>query len=105
VAGPGRPTLLTPERADDLVLLLSAGASVPRAARAIGVGERSVRRWLGERGLHEKVIEARAATPETTDALQEARLVVLVARAAEHDWRAAAWFLSRRYPERWSERP
>jgi hypothetical protein len=40
-------------------------------------------------------------TPETTDALSEARLVVLITRAAQHDWRAGAWLLERRWPERW----
>jgi transposase len=99
----GRPTLLTPERADDLVLLLAAGASPARAAAAVGVGERSVTRWLRD-GLRERVIEARAASPETAEALSEARLVVLIARAAVHDWKAAAWLLERRYPERWARR-
>jgi transposase len=99
----GRPTKLTPELADDLVLLLAAGASPGRAARALGVGERSVRRWLGN-GLRDRVVAARASRPEATDALSEARLVVLIARAAIHDWKAAAWLLAHRWPERWGER-
>jgi transposase len=97
----GRPTLLTPERADDLVLLLAAGASTARAAAAVGVGERSVRRWLHEGGLRERVRQARASTPDPADSLSEARLVLLIARAAAHDWRAGAWMLERRWPERW----
>lgn len=99
---PGRPTKLTPERADDLVLLLAAGASTARAAAAVGVGERSVTRWLREGGLRERVRAARASKPDPTDALSEARLVVLIAKAAQHDWRASAWLLERRYPERWA---
>jgi transposase len=89
-AGRGRPTKLTPERRDDLVLLLSAGASPARAARCVGVSERSVTRWLRDNGLAERVRLARAATPEATDALSEARLVVLITRAAQHDWRAGS---------------
>jgi hypothetical protein len=42
----GRPSKLTPALADDLVLLLAAGATSARAARAVGVSARSVRRWL-----------------------------------------------------------
>jgi hypothetical protein len=38
-------------------------------------------------------------------ALAEPRLVALVTRAAEQNWRAAAWLLERRYPERWASRP
>jgi transposase len=98
----GRLTKLTPELADDLTLLLAAGASPARAARALGVGERSVRRWLGN-GLRDRVVAARASRPESTDALSEARLVVLIARAAQDDWRAAAWLLERRHPERWAD--
>jgi transposase len=100
MAGRGRPTKLTPERRDDLVLLLAAGASTARAARCVGVSERSVTRWLRD-GLAERVRLARAAGAVSTDALSEARLVVLIARAAQHDWRAGSWLLERRWPERW----
>jgi hypothetical protein len=57
---------------------------------------RSVRRWLNEGDLRERVAEIRAAerTP-TDDATAEARLVVLLLRAAQHDWKASAWFLER----------
>jgi hypothetical protein len=34
-------------------------------------------------------------------ATSEERLVALVAQAATKNWRAAAWILERRYPERW----
>jgi len=39
-----------------------------------------------------------------TDALSEARAVVLILRAAQTDWRASAWWLERRHPERWALR-
>jgi hypothetical protein len=42
----GRPSKLTPALADDLVLLLAARATGARAARAVGVSARSVRRRL-----------------------------------------------------------
>jgi hypothetical protein len=35
------------------------------------------------------------------EALSEARLLVYVAQAARTQWRAAAWLLERRHPERW----
>jgi hypothetical protein len=34
--------------------------------------------------------------------LREERLVGLVAAGAKTNWRAAAWLLERRYPERWA---
>jgi transposase len=99
MAGRGRPTKLTEEREADLVLLLAAGVPAGLAARSVGVSERSVERWL-KNGLRDRVAEARAAGQEQTDATSEARLVVLILRAAQHDWRASAWWLERRYPER-----
>jgi transposase len=104
MAGRGRPTKLTTERRDDLILLLAAGASTARAARCVGVSERSVTSWLRD-GLAERVRLARASGPEATDALTEARMVVALARAAAlGDWRAGAWMLERRWPERWADR-
>lgn len=35
------------------------------------------------------------------EATSEARLLIYVAQAARSSWRAAAWLLERRYPERW----
>jgi hypothetical protein len=52
-------------------------------------------------GLRERVAEARAAGQDQADATSEARLVVLILRASERDWRASAWWLERRWPERW----
>jgi hypothetical protein len=31
-------------------------------------------------------------------------MVVLLLKASEHDWRASAWWLERRWPERWALR-
>jgi transposase len=86
----------------DLVLLLANGLSIRSAARVAGVSRRSLTRWLAD-GLRERVAKAREARPESTDSMTEARLVVAIARAAAlGDWRAGAWLLSRRWPERWA---
>ena len=74
---------------------------VKLAAASVDVSPRSVRRWLREGDLRERVAELRATQNEHADATDEARLVVLLLKAAEHDWRASAWWLERRWPERW----
>lgn len=97
----GRPSKLTKQVEADLTVLLAQGVPVKIAASATSVSPRSVRRWLGEGDLRERVAELRATRNEHADATNEARLVVLLLRAAEHDWRAPAWYLERRWPERW----
>jgi transposase len=99
-----RPSKLTPERRDDLTLMLAHGVPVGVAARSVGVSARSLRRWLAEGDLRDRVAELRAARsvdPDASTAQREARLAVLILKASEHDWRASAWWLERRYPERW----
>jgi hypothetical protein len=95
-----RPTKLTEERADDLAVLLGSGAPVEVAARSAGVSRRTLDRWLRQDELREGVERARASRPESIDALGEARAVVLILRAALTDWRAAAWWLEHRHPQR-----
>jgi transposase len=100
----GRPTKLTPERRDDLTLMLAHGVPVGVAARSVDVSPRSVRRWLAEGDLRERVAELRTARrvdPDGSGARLQARLAVLILKASEHDWRASAWWLERRWPERW----
>jgi transposase len=101
----GRPSKLTEERADDLVVLLAARVPVAVAARSVNVSRRTLDRWLRRSDLRARVEQARAAGPESTDAMTEARAVVLILRAAQTDWRASAWWLERRWPERWGPRP
>jgi transposase len=96
------PTKLTEAVTDDLVVLLGSGVPVPVAARAVGVSRRTLDRWLREDELRERVEQARATGPVSSESVSEARLVVLLARAAQFDWKAAAWWLERRWPERWA---
>jgi transposase len=98
----GRPSKLTRQVEADLTLLLAQGVPVKVAAAATDVSPRSVRRWLNEGDLRERVAEIRATERASADAASdEARLVVLLLRAAQHNWRASAWWLERRYPEHW----
>jgi hypothetical protein len=73
----GRPSKLTKQVEADLTLLLAKGVPIKLAAAATDVSPRSVRRWLHEGDLRERVAEVRAAEPTPADAADEARLVVL----------------------------
>ena len=96
VRGRGRPSKLTAEVIEQIERLIAAGVSGAEAAAAAGVPRTSFYRWMAAGGeLRDRVERARAQS--------EAVLVVRIARAAERgSWRAAAWLLERRYPERWA---
>lgn len=96
----------TPAIAAKLVELISAGMSRERACRAIGVGARTLRDWLTRerRGdatygndLGERLQQAEAKAEG--DALDQIR-----AAARDGAWQAAAWYLERRYPDRYGRR-
>ena len=97
----GRPTKLTEAVADDLVVLLAAGVPVEDASRSVGVSRRTLDRWLRQDELRGRIEQARVAGPQSSAAALEARMVVLLLRAAQFDWRASAWWLERTAPQRW----
>lgn len=139
---PGRPCLLTPERADAIVRACAVGANTVLAAEAAGVSRATLARWIargraaaearedGEPAdprdeayveLHRRVELARAqmATRALARVLQAgAGSLVLEERVRTFtdpvtgldveerqvrylrpDWRAAAWWLARVFPE------
>jgi transposase len=97
----GRPTKLTETVADDLVVLLTSGVPVKVAARSVGISRRTLDRWLRQDELRGRIQQARVAGPQSSAAALEARMTLLLVRAAQYDWKASAWWLERRAPSRW----
>jgi hypothetical protein len=106
-----------PPRYDDpqiLIMLghLEAGAYRGEACAAAGLAERSVMRWL-EIGRAEAQHQDNEDAPVTVyrhiwhsvlkaEALTQVQALHTVhAAAGRGAWRAAAWFLEHRYPEKW----
>jgi hypothetical protein len=94
----GRPRLLTPALVERVAEAVEAGDSLELAARNVGVGARSLRRWRAQ------------GRPELAGLSAEAQLELRLGRAArrpapsERSWREAVLLLEAEFPERWGDR-
>jgi transposase len=100
-----RPTKLTPEVQQRIVAAIRAGNYAEPAARSAGISAATYHRWMkrGEReskgiyrDFHDEVRRAEAEA--------EVHAVAVIRKAMPDDWRAAAHYLERRYPEHWRRR-
>jgi len=94
----GRPTKFTPATVGKFCRAVADGLPYKSAAAAAGISHETVCQWQRQ-------------FPEFSDAVQlalakaEVALVRLIRRAAaKGNWKASAWLLERRYPERWGRR-
>lgn len=108
---------LTSEVGDAIVSALEEGNYAKTAAEAAGVDESTYYKWL-KRGEDElaRVEEGRGRSVRKSEETfvqffqsvtrargnAEASAVEKIKDAGEEDWRAAAWFLERRYSSRWA---
>lgn len=122
----GAPSKLTPERQAKVVEALKAGLYRKDAAAWAGVSYDSMRNWMN-RGqaarsgrfrdfflavveteektkmlLTLSVLTAARGTPSQTITRPDGTRVTTHGKKA--DWKAAAWMLSRKYPEEWAEK-
>jgi transposase-like protein len=99
-----RKTKLTPEVHQRIVQYVRAGNFRITAAAAAGISPVTLRDWLRRGARGEAPFDSFREDVDAAEAQAEARLVTLVAKAAEHDWRAAAWHLERRVHKRWGKK-
>lgn len=101
----GRKTKLTKELIREAETLIEAGSYAVTVCAYLGIGETTWYRWLKEgeaaksglkREFWEAIIQA--------DARAEIGNVAVIRKAAENDWRAAAFFLERRFPKKWGRK-
>jgi hypothetical protein len=98
----GRRSKLTEEVGNIILNAIAIGAGHSTACQAAGIGKSTLYSWLQrgeaqEMGLFRDLLDA----VRHIEAKRECEALAHIAQAAEDDWRAAAWFLARRYPERW----
>jgi len=99
--------LLTAERATRAIDLVREGHTRTAIARAIGVGESTLRNWLerGEREPDREPWGSFARDFRGNEGLAEVDIGDAILGAAHsdgrRDWKALAWWLERRYPKRY----
>lgn len=101
--GKGQPTKLTPELQQKFIDALAAGNYLRVAANYAGITYTTFYRWLekgktiGSGPYHEfcDAVEKAQADSEV------ARIERIIKAAKTGIWTADAWYLERRYPERW----
>jgi transposase len=97
-----RPTKLTAELQDRIVIAVRAGNYAEAAARSCGIAGSTYYRWL-QRGA----LEPAGIYKDFTEAIRraeaeaEVHAVAILRRAMSEDWRAALAYLERRHPGRW----
>lgn len=105
----GRPTKLTPELQNKLLKYVAMGVPLDSACKCVSLDYATVREWLqrgrGEHPTRGKTPQFEAFADKYNVAIGqcEARLVAKIQSAADSDWKAAAWLLARRHPQRWAE--
>jgi len=115
----GRPTIFNEEKAAKLYNLIKAGNYIETASAVAGINKDTFYEWVkygcrlkeGRKKKNKNITPEDMQFIEFSDAVEEA-LAIAEARdlkriddAAENDWRAAAWKLERRNPQRWGVRP
>ncbi len=101
----GRDTKLTKELQSKIIEFIRAGTYNETACLACGLGESTFYAWLdrGEketRGIYRDFLEAvKKAKGEA-----EARNLMIIQKAGDTNWQAAAWYLERVYPDKYGRR-
>jgi monomeric isocitrate dehydrogenase len=86
---------LTPEQERKFLRLVSEGMNLSAAAKKIGVGKAAI-------SMRRERNKAFAARLEEAEDELESTLSGKVIKAGRSDWRASAWYLERRWPQRWA---
>jgi transposase len=101
----GRPCKLTKKLQDELCEHIQEGNYLDTACRIVGIDYATMRRWIlrGEEEGQGKFYNFCEAI-KRAEALAEAWRVKQIKKASYEDWKANAWYLERKYPQRWGKK-
>jgi transposase len=104
----GRPPKLTHEMIEKIADLIVIGKPISVAANLAGISESTIYRWLamgkkkGANKIYRDLVERVYEACEFSEF--EALQVLRQATLEGSNWRAAAWILERRHPEKYAKR-
>lgn len=93
----GRPTKHTPEVEAVIIKAIVSGLRPAQAARVAGIDPSTLDRWRNADAAFAERLES-AATEFESQNLEN------VTRAGRRSWKASAWSLERRFPDRYGNR-
>ena len=101
----GRPSKLTPKLRKQIVRLIIAGYFTDRTCDIVGINKSTNYDWMKRGKESKRRNKYKIFYNEVTQAhaISEAIALSIISKAAEIDWRASAWWLERRYPEKWGK--
>ena len=90
---------------DKSVKIISAGNYVATTCKAIGIDVSTWYKWLqkGENAPRSSIYRQFFDAIKKAEATAEIRNLYIIQNAARTTWQAAAWYLERKYPERWAK--
>ena len=102
----GRPTLFTAKRAKLVLEAVRRGQTYKLAAAYAGVSYSTLNRWRNIGCSDDAPAKYRKFWKQLEQASGEAalRMIDHIEKAAQSDWKAATWILSRRHPDQWGQR-
>ena len=98
-----RPEIITRELIQEICNYIAAGHSYANSAKLAGIAESTFFRWRAEGQLEgaDAIYQAFYLMVEEASAFSESEALQLIRSSANRDrnWRAAAWFLEKRFPD------
>ena len=98
-----KPKKLTEERTTRLVELLRGGHTRESACASVGINSLTLRRWLAAADNGDAVFIDFAKAVHEAEANIEQNAVTRILEHGDKDWRALAWWLEKRHPNRWGQ--
>lgn len=106
VNGMGRRTKLTPELIENAAKLIAGGNYASTVFQMLGIGESTWYEWLqrGREGKRKSIYTEFAEAIKKAEVAAELRAVSGIMAAGRRNWTAYAWYLERKFPDRWGQK-